>query len=251
MRSRVLVTGAAGQLASVVVRALGASAEVVALTRAELDITDEAAVERVLAASQPGLIINCASDNDVDAALKIAGFDDEVAEDSDWTDGEPLVEVRSACDGILHQYGEENQREEGGKRHALWPSQPQGKAEAVSKPESLMAGERILDVEGEDANADPSGTTRRIRRNPGPEEEEVCDRKFGPQTEFRGETRIFGDVTCNKETPRRCVRQPRLKSPGDALPGFSRGGGIPVQGRRPELQTRDNLPEDPRVESGT
>ena len=30
--------------------------------------------------------------SDVDAALKIAGFDDEVAEDSDWTDGEPLVD---------------------------------------------------------------------------------------------------------------------------------------------------------------
>jgi hypothetical protein len=121
----------------------------------------------------------------------------------------------------------------------------------VSKPEFLMAGERIIDIDGENVNADPRGTTRRIGRDPGAEVEEFCHSQFGPQTDFRRETRVFGDVARNKETAGRSICYPRLKCPGDVLPGFPKRGGIPVRGRCPELQPRDNLPEDPRVESGT
>jgi len=68
MRRTVLVTGAAGQLAEAIIETFGPDYQVVALTRAELDITDESAVESAIAAQSPAIVINCASDNDVDGA---------------------------------------------------------------------------------------------------------------------------------------------------------------------------------------
>ena len=68
MRRAVLVTGAAGQLAQAIIRTFGPDYEVAALTRADLDITDESAVEAVMTAQSPAIVINCASDNDVDGA---------------------------------------------------------------------------------------------------------------------------------------------------------------------------------------
>jgi dTDP-4-dehydrorhamnose reductase len=65
--SRVLVTGASGQLAASVVRAF-ADREVIAHTRATLDVTDGDAVQRETAKSRPDLIVNCAAFNQVDAA---------------------------------------------------------------------------------------------------------------------------------------------------------------------------------------
>ena len=65
--SRVLVTGASGQLAHSVVRAF-ADREVIAHTRATLDVTDGDAVQRETAKSRPDLIVNCAAFNQVDAA---------------------------------------------------------------------------------------------------------------------------------------------------------------------------------------
>jgi len=65
--SRVLVTGASGQLAHSVVRAF-ADQEVIAHTRATLDVTDGDAVQRETAKSRPDLIVNCAAFNQVDAA---------------------------------------------------------------------------------------------------------------------------------------------------------------------------------------
>ena len=67
MPARVLVTGAHGQLGDAVVRAF-ADREVIAVGRAECDITDPAAVRRVVAAAHPAAIINCAAYNDVDGA---------------------------------------------------------------------------------------------------------------------------------------------------------------------------------------
>ena len=68
MIHRVVVTGAAGQLGTAIVRDFASRAEVVALSRHDLDLTDAAAVERRLAAERPDLVVNCAAFNDVDGA---------------------------------------------------------------------------------------------------------------------------------------------------------------------------------------
>lgn len=65
--ARVLVTGAAGQLGSFVVRAF-ADREVIALTRSSLNISDPSAVARVVGEAAPDLIVNCAAFNNVDGA---------------------------------------------------------------------------------------------------------------------------------------------------------------------------------------
>jgi dTDP-4-dehydrorhamnose reductase len=67
VRQRVLVTGAAGQLGSVIVRAFG-DHEVIAHTRATLDVSDPDAVSRTIGEIAPELIVNCSAFNDVDGA---------------------------------------------------------------------------------------------------------------------------------------------------------------------------------------
>jgi dTDP-4-dehydrorhamnose reductase len=65
--SRVIVTGAAGQLGAEIVRVF-AHCEVTAPTSASLDITDFRAVGEAVEAVRPDLIVNCAAFNDVDGA---------------------------------------------------------------------------------------------------------------------------------------------------------------------------------------
>ena len=61
------MTGAAGMLGRDVVRA-ATEHEVVALTRADLDVTDRPAVDRAIAEARPDVVINCAAFTDVDGA---------------------------------------------------------------------------------------------------------------------------------------------------------------------------------------
>ncbi len=61
---RLLVTGAGGQVGG----ALAAMAPCLALTRAELDVTDAARVDRVVGGERPEVIVNCAAYTDVDRA---------------------------------------------------------------------------------------------------------------------------------------------------------------------------------------
>ena len=66
-----LITGKNGQLAQEFLRRLGAAgAAVDAPDESQLDITDAAAVDRVVAAARPGIILNCAAYNLVDRAEK-------------------------------------------------------------------------------------------------------------------------------------------------------------------------------------
>lgn len=66
---KVLVTGAGGMLARAVVSALGAgSHEVVALARADLDVTDPAAVRSALLRARPAAVVQCAAYTRVDDA---------------------------------------------------------------------------------------------------------------------------------------------------------------------------------------
>jgi dTDP-4-dehydrorhamnose reductase len=62
---RALITGGGGQLASDLACLLGAGAT--SYTRAQLDITDVAALERVLDAEQPDVVFNCAAYHNLDA----------------------------------------------------------------------------------------------------------------------------------------------------------------------------------------
>ena len=81
MPRRVLVTGASGQLAGAIVRVFGRDADVTALSRAALNITDDRAVGDALASHRPDVVINCAAFNGVDraeaepvAALEVNAF---------------------------------------------------------------------------------------------------------------------------------------------------------------------------------
>ena len=65
---RVLVTGAGGLLGCAIAEEFRRDADVHAADRAALDITDAAAVRRVVDATRPDAIVNCAAYNDVDGA---------------------------------------------------------------------------------------------------------------------------------------------------------------------------------------
>lgn len=63
---RVLITGGGGQLASDLEALLQGAAEVHAPRRADLDVTDDAAVESVFAAFRPTIVFNCAAFHNVE-----------------------------------------------------------------------------------------------------------------------------------------------------------------------------------------
>jgi dTDP-4-dehydrorhamnose reductase len=65
---RVLVTGAGGQLGADLLRVPPGRHEVVGLTRAELDVTDPAAVEKAVVEVRPDVVVNAAAYTAVDAA---------------------------------------------------------------------------------------------------------------------------------------------------------------------------------------
>jgi dTDP-4-dehydrorhamnose reductase len=66
---KVLVTGAGGMLGRSVVRAAEfVNHEVVGLTRAELDVTDVAAIRAAFSEHRPDAVVNCAAWTDVDGA---------------------------------------------------------------------------------------------------------------------------------------------------------------------------------------
>ena len=68
-----LVTGATGQLGSAIVRAY-ADSDVVALTRAELDVSNPLAVRERVRQARPDVIVNCVAYNEVDRAEEAPGL---------------------------------------------------------------------------------------------------------------------------------------------------------------------------------
>jgi dTDP-4-dehydrorhamnose reductase len=65
---RIAVVGAGGQLGRVLVEECAADHEVIALVRADLDLTDDGAVAASMARVRPDVIVNAAAYNDVDGA---------------------------------------------------------------------------------------------------------------------------------------------------------------------------------------
>lgn len=65
---RIAVVGAKGQLGAALVHECAAAHEIAAFARAELDISDEAAVATAMAGVRPEVILNAAAFTDVDAA---------------------------------------------------------------------------------------------------------------------------------------------------------------------------------------
>jgi dTDP-4-dehydrorhamnose reductase len=65
---RIAVTGARGQLGAALVHEFSAAHETIALGRADLDLTDDAAVAALMKELQPQVIVNAAAYNDVDGA---------------------------------------------------------------------------------------------------------------------------------------------------------------------------------------
>ena len=63
-----VVTGAAGQLGGATVRRLSSLANVLALTRADVDLTDHDRVMAVVTGGRPDVVINCSAWNAVDQA---------------------------------------------------------------------------------------------------------------------------------------------------------------------------------------
>ncbi len=68
MKQLMLVIGASGQLGEAMVRELGTRHEIVAWSRAELDLTAPDAVAGTIGSLSPDVILNCAAYNDVDGA---------------------------------------------------------------------------------------------------------------------------------------------------------------------------------------
>jgi len=68
MPKKVLVVGAAGQLGQAMVARLAREYAVTPCTRADVDLTDHAAVIDFITRAAPDAIVNCASYNDVDGA---------------------------------------------------------------------------------------------------------------------------------------------------------------------------------------
>ena len=65
---KIAVVGAQGQLAAAVIHECRAAHDVVAFTRSDLDVTDDAAVAAAMEAVRPQAIVNGAAFNDVDGA---------------------------------------------------------------------------------------------------------------------------------------------------------------------------------------
>lgn len=65
---RVLVTGKHGLLGGAIVREFSSAADVIALGRDELDVSDANAVAARLSETRPDVVINCSAYNDVDRA---------------------------------------------------------------------------------------------------------------------------------------------------------------------------------------
>jgi dTDP-4-dehydrorhamnose reductase len=125
---RALVVGAGGMLGQDVMRLLGEDA--VGLTRAELDITDAAAVRDAVAETSPDVVLNCAAYTNVDGA-------ESEAHEALRVNGEAAGIVAAAAPAVL--YVSSDYVFEGTKREPYLESDPTGPVSSYGR--SKLAGE--------------------------------------------------------------------------------------------------------------
>ena len=129
---RVLVTGAGGQLGRTVARVFAARFEVTPLARGDLDLTDDAGVRAAIGDVRPGVILNCAAYNAVDAAE-----DDPVTALAVNAIGvRSLAEAARRVDATLVHYGTDFVFD--GTASAPYDE------EAVPNPQSVYATSKLL-----------------------------------------------------------------------------------------------------------
>ena len=126
------MTGAAGMLGREVVRA-AAEHEVVALSHADLDVTDRTAVERAFAEARPDVVINCAAFTDVDGA-------ESHQQAATLLNGEAAGYVAAAAPAIVHPSSD--YVFDGSKRTPYVESDPTGPRSAYGR--SKLAGEHAV-----------------------------------------------------------------------------------------------------------
>ena len=139
---RLLVAGAAGMLGRDVVRAgERAGHELLALARADLDVSDEAAVTRAFASLRPDAAINCAAWTDVDGAEREAAGAHAVNADgarnlarAAAAAGVPLMHISSD-----YVFAGDAPRDAAGAPRAYVESDPPGPRSAYGQ--SKLAGE--------------------------------------------------------------------------------------------------------------
>ena len=130
--TRWLVTGAAGMLGQDLTALLAAEdgEQLIPLTRAELDITDPAAVYASLDSYQPDVVVNCAAWTAVDeaetheqAAIQVNGKAVALLAAACADRGITLVQV--STDYVFDGTAREPYREDhpAGAAHRLWPDQ--------------------------------------------------------------------------------------------------------------------------------
>lgn len=135
---RVLITGAAGMLGRDVADAAAAAHhDVVALGRAELDITDRAAALATVAAASPDCVVNCAAFTDVDGA-------EEMSEQADAVNATGAGHVAAAAHaaGAWTIHVSSDYVFDGEKRSPYVESDPVGPRSAYGR--SKLGGERAV-----------------------------------------------------------------------------------------------------------
>jgi dTDP-4-dehydrorhamnose reductase len=137
---RIAVTGAGGMLGQAVVAAAAERGhQVVALTRAEADVTDAAALRAALAGAAPDAIVNCAAWTDVDGAES----DEDAATAVNGTGAARVAAAAAACGARLVHVSTDYVFD-GSKRDPYVESDPVAPASAYGR--SKLAGERAVEA---------------------------------------------------------------------------------------------------------
>lgn len=116
---RILITGGAGQLASDLKRQLRNHVEVFAPSRAELDVSDEAAVRAAFAEVRPALVFNCAAFHNVEVCEREPARSFEVNADAVKRLGEQCADHGAKLVHLSTNYVFDGTADEPYDEHAL------------------------------------------------------------------------------------------------------------------------------------